>query len=171
MDKNIKADLLLGETLTLKDWNNEVLNYRYELATDKSILAEQNSVYGSIDMKEMLWEWVKAKNKLQANETIKDLWKINSQIDNISKKIEKNEKIPSELSELSKTISGIWETLASWDASSNEWINKKYQELIDNIKKLQDYTKNGDYDYKELTPKIKGIQTSINELLPLFIAQ
>lgn len=168
---NIKADLLLGETLTLKDWNSEVLNYRYEWSTNESILAEQNSVYGSINMKEMLWEWVEARDKLQANKIIKYLWKVNSQIDNISKKIEKNERISSELSELSETITGIWETLTSWDASSNEPINKKYQELVDNLKELQDYTKNGDYDYKELTPKIKEIQTNINELLPIFIAQ
>ena len=163
---NIKADLLLGETLTLKDWNSEVLNYRYELATDKSILAEQNSVYGSIDMKEMLWEWVEARNKLQAKETISELWTIYTTLDDMKKEIKDKKDISTNSTKVNSAISTLFSiTSTTWSAE----FNSKYKNIKTELASLQTYLESENYDYNELSKKIESIQNKINDLLPTLI--
>lgn len=161
----IKADLLLGETITLKDWNSEVLHYRYEWSTKASRQAEQNSVYWSIDMAEMLWDWVKARNNLRANDIAKELGSINKSLKKVEDSIKKLESIGDInvlKTELDWAYSRIYEiTVTPWVT-----INDEVKTKVDNLKNNIDSFKNilDENNYEVLKTETENLINSINEL-------
>ena len=166
----IKADLLLWNTVSLNDWKWTVLNYRYESATDESILAEKNSVYGHIDTAEMLWKWVEAMKRLNTTAIINELGSLNKTTKGILDKIKNTETIDTKkaIESIDKTMKNIGEALTSGDITVNFDFESRFKHFQEDVTLFKTYL--NENKYSELKVAAKTIQEEI-EMLSSFLVK
>ena len=166
----IKADLLLWNSVSLNDWKWTVLNYRYELATDESILAEKNSVYGHIDTAEMLWKWVETMRRLNTTAIIDELGSLNKTTKGILDKIKNTEYINTKetIEAINKTMKNIKESLSSGDVTVSPDFESRFRHFEDDVTLFKTYL--NENKYSELKIATKTIQEEI-EMLSSFLVK
>ena len=168
----IKADLLLWNSVSLNDWKWTVLNYRYELATDESVLAEKNSVYGHIDTAEML-----AMEKLNTTAIIDELGSLNKTTKGILDKIKNKEHI-----NIDEAIASIEEVIFNLDihinsdgvtVNKNMTVNEEFKSRFESLKlKTQLLTTNlKGNTHTDIKPIAENIQKEIGILSSLLIKE
>lgn len=157
----IKADLLLWNTVSLNDWKWTVLEYKYEEKTNESILAEKNSVYGHIDTAEMLWKWVDAMKRLNTSDAIKQLGSINKATEEILDNIKNNKSIDTEKSieSVKEAIDHLDMSITSESITVSEDFTSRFEALKREIGLFEEYL--NENNYKELKLATEVIQEEI----------
>lgn len=168
----VKADLLLWNTVSLKDWSEDVLHYKYEEATEGpnwSIEAEKNSVYWNIDMAEMLWKWVEAMKRLNTSAVVNELGSINKTTTKILDNIKDKEYI-----DINKATSSIEEAIDNLDlaitneeVTVNEEFKSKFESLKDKAQSLINSLKENNYE--NIKPIAESVQEEVGLLSSLLI--
>ena len=169
----IKADLLLWQTVSLNDWRWTILKYKYEESTNESILAEKNSTYGHIDTAEMLWKWVEAMKKITESSIIHELTSLNKTMEGILYKIKNAESINTKevIDSIDATINTLEEALTSADITEYP----DFQKMFKTFKKTEIEslfkTYLTDNKYSELKIAAKAIQEDIGMLSSLLVKE
>ena len=167
----IKADLLLWNSVSLNDWKRTVLNYKYESATDESILAEKNSVYGHIDTAEMLWKWVEAMKRLNTTAIIDELGSLNKTTKEILDKIKNTESIDTKeiIESIDKTMNTLKDALSWGDVTVNSDFESRFKHFQEDITLFKTYV--NENKYSELKVTTETIQEEIAMLSSLLVKE